>query len=173
MPVRFGSSLRYPLKLRLGPHCQHRTLPHRQSGYPVDESGKLATLAPHAPARKDTPFAARPRGRVAWDASGRGPHDPGREPGTARAAARATRSARSTSRHRGAGHSDGEQPADDDDGCVVTLFAQGLVLPLAFAALAFTGRKLRLLDFELADRVAPESPRYLRLPTQAPPTALA
>ena len=74
--------------------------------------------------------------------------------------------------HRGAGQSGGEQPADDD-GCVVTLFAQGLVLPLAFAALAFTGQKVRPLDFELADRVAPESPRYLRLPTQAPPVAPA
>lgn len=75
--------------------------------------------------------------------------------------------------HRGAGQSDGEQPADDDDGCVVTLFAQGLVLPLAFAALASAGQKVRPLDFELADRVAPESPRYLRLPTQAPPVAPA
>jgi hypothetical protein len=32
---------------------------------------------------------------------------------------------------------------------------------------------MRLLDFELADRVAPESPRYLHLPTQAPPIVLA
>jgi hypothetical protein len=70
---------------------------------------------------------------------------------------------------QGAGHSGGEQDADDDDGCVVTLFAQGLVLPLAFLFLAFTGQVLRLPGFALVDRVAPESPRYLRLPTQAPP----
>jgi hypothetical protein len=58
---------------------------------------------------------------------------------------------------------------DDEDGCVVTLFAQGLVLALALVAPAFAGRKIRLADFALADRVAPEAPRYLRLPTQAPP----
>jgi len=73
---------------------------------------------------------------------------------------------------QGATHSGAGQDADDDDGCVVTLFAQGLVLPLAFLALAFTGQTLRLPGFALVDRVAPESPRYLRLPTQAPPPAL-
>ncbi len=62
---------------------------------------------------------------------------------------------------------------DDDDGCAVTLFAQGLVVPLALLALAFTGQTLRFLDFALGDRIVPESPRYLRLPTQAPPLALA
>jgi hypothetical protein len=66
----------------------------------------------------------------------------------------------------------GQVPCDDD-GCVVTLFAQGLVLPLALMALAFTGQTLRLLDPAPADRVIPESPRYLRLPTQAPPLALS
>jgi hypothetical protein len=65
------------------------------------------------------------------------------------------------------------QIPDDDDGCVVTLFSQGLVLPLALLALAFTGRTLRLLDLALCDRVIPESPRYLRLPAQAPPFALS
>jgi hypothetical protein len=69
-------------------------------------------------------------------------------------------------------HSGGRQEDDDDDGCVVTLFAQGMVLALAFLTLAFTGQILRLPDFALGDRVAPESPRYLRLPTQAPPLAL-
>lgn len=69
-------------------------------------------------------------------------------------------------------HSGGEQEADDDDGCVITLFAQGLVLPLAFLVLAFTGQTLRLAGFAVVDRVAPELPRYLRLPTQAPPLAL-
>jgi hypothetical protein len=71
-----------------------------------------------------------------------------------------------------AGHdgSRGQVP-DDDDGCAVTLFAQGLLLPLSLLALAFTGQTLRLLDFALGDRVIPESPRYLRLPAQAPPLA--
>src|ERR1700677_3853665 len=69
-------------------------------------------------------------------------------------------------------HHDGHgQVPCDDEGCVVTLFAQGLVLPLALMALAFTGQTLRLLDFALCDRVIPESPRYLRLPAQAPPLA--
>jgi len=63
------------------------------------------------------------------------------------------------------------QVPDDDDGCVVTLFAQGVVLPLALLALAFTGLTLRLVDFALCDRVIPESPRYLRLPAQGPPLA--
>jgi len=62
--------------------------------------------------------------------------------------------------------------AQDDDGCVVTLFAQGLVLALALVALAFTGQTLRLGDSELLDRIIPESPRYLLLPTQAPPLGL-
>ena len=67
-------------------------------------------------------------------------------------------------------HHDGHgQVPFDDDGCVVTLFAQGLVLALALLALAFTGQTLRLLDFAFGDRVIPESPRYLRLPAQAPP----
>ncbi|HEY5080157.1 MAG TPA: hypothetical protein VII43_09920 [Opitutaceae bacterium] len=64
------------------------------------------------------------------------------------------------------------QVPDDDDGCAVTLFAQGILLPLALLALAFTGQTLRLLDFAQGDRVIPDSPRYLRLPAQAPPLAL-
>jgi hypothetical protein len=59
--------------------------------------------------------------------------------------------------------------ADHDDGCIVTLFAQGVVLALALVALAFTGQTLRLQGFVVFDRVIPEAPRYLHLPTQAPP----
>ncbi len=69
------------------------------------------------------------------------------------------------------GNGSGQVP-DDDEGCAVTLFAQGLLLPLALLALAFTGQTLRLLDSALGGRVGPESPRYLRLPSQAPPLAL-
>jgi hypothetical protein len=73
-----------------------------------------------------------------------------------------------------AAHQDGHgQVPCDDDGCVVTLFAQGLLLPLALLSLAFTGRTVRLADFAFGDRVIPESPRYLRLPAQAPPLALS
>jgi hypothetical protein len=72
-----------------------------------------------------------------------------------------------------ASHPDHGPAGDDDDGCAVTLFAQGLVLTLVLLALAFTGQILRLPHFSLADRVVPESPRYLRLPTQAPPLALS
>jgi hypothetical protein len=59
--------------------------------------------------------------------------------------------------------------ADAEDGCVVTLFAHGVALALALFALAFTGRILRLSAFAAFDRAIPESPRYLLLPTQAPP----
>jgi hypothetical protein len=76
----------------------------------------------------------------------------------------------------GAPHQDGGIAAsakadDSDDGCIVTLFAQGVVLALSILALAFTGQTLRLGDLALFDRVIPEAPRYLRLPTQAPPLA--
>ncbi len=67
--------------------------------------------------------------------------------------------------------SGGATAADDEDGCVVTLFAQGLVLPLGLLVLAVCLRTLRLPAFGLLDRVALASPRYLRLPTQAPPSA--
>jgi hypothetical protein len=63
----------------------------------------------------------------------------------------------------------GGAPDDDDDGCVVTLFAQGLVLPVAMLALAFTGRVLRLIGFDSGDRPTAAHPRYLLLPSQAPP----
>jgi hypothetical protein len=73
----------------------------------------------------------------------------------------------------GVSHHDGipvpGSKADDDDGCIVTLFAQGVVLALALFALAFTGQTLRAQGFVVFDRVIPEAPRYLHLPTQAPP----
>ncbi len=75
-----------------------------------------------------------------------------------------------TAQHAG-GHSDGGQASDDEDGCVVTLFAQGLVLPVALLVLALAARALRLPDFDFCDRVIPGAPRYLRLPSQAPPPA--
>lgn len=73
----------------------------------------------------------------------------------------------------GGGHhagipADGAKP-DSDDGCVVTLFAQGVTLALAVVALAFTGETRRAASFALFDRITPEAPRYLHLPTQAPP----
>jgi hypothetical protein len=75
----------------------------------------------------------------------------------------------------GASHDEGvpaQAPkADQDDGCVVTLFAQGVVLALAIVALAFTGVTLRARVFAVFDRIIPEAPRYLHLPTQAPPSA--
>ena len=63
----------------------------------------------------------------------------------------------------------GTTAPDDDDGCVVTLFAQGIVLALALFALAFTGQRLRLADFAVFDRIPPNAPSYLFRPTQAPP----
>jgi len=75
--------------------------------------------------------------------------------------------------HQDAGPAGHTQDAQDDDGCVVTLFAQGVVLALAVVALAFTGQTLRPDDFELLDRVIPDAPRYLHLPPQAPPLGLS
>jgi hypothetical protein len=75
--------------------------------------------------------------------------------------------------HHDAGRSDGGRAADDEDGCVVTLFAQGIVLALALLVLALAGRTLRLPAFGPGDRVSPAAPRYLRLPTQAPPVGLS
>jgi hypothetical protein len=65
------------------------------------------------------------------------------------------------------------QAADNDEGCVVTLFAQGLVLALGMIALAFAGRALVRFHFAPSDRVFPEAPRYLHLPKQAPPFGLS
>jgi hypothetical protein len=63
-------------------------------------------------------------------------------------------------------------PAEHDDGCVVTLFAQGVVLALALLAFALLGRVLPAAAFSRLDRIIPEAPRYLRLPTQGPPLGL-
>jgi hypothetical protein len=62
-----------------------------------------------------------------------------------------------------------QQFPDNDEGCVVTLYAQGIVLALAIVALALMGRVLRPAGYARFERVIPEAPRYLRLPTQAPP----
>jgi hypothetical protein len=58
---------------------------------------------------------------------------------------------------------------DDEDGCVVTLFAQGIILALALLALAFTGQLVRVADLPAFDRILPDAPQYRLLPTQAPP----
>lgn len=65
----------------------------------------------------------------------------------------------------------GQQHADED-GCIVTLFAQGVVLPIALLALVFAGRILRLFDLRGNDRAAAVAPRFLLLPSQAPPVGL-
>jgi hypothetical protein len=68
----------------------------------------------------------------------------------------------------------GHRHADDDgdEGCVVTLFAQGIVVPLAAFALAFSGRVLRLINFDRADRIFAVAPGFLLLPSQGPPLGL-
>jgi hypothetical protein len=75
-----------------------------------------------------------------------------------------------------AAHHDRGAPAaadDGDEGCVVTLFAQGLVLALALVALFFTGEILRDSAFPTVRRIAPPCPAYLHLPPQAPPHGLS
>lgn len=67
----------------------------------------------------------------------------------------------------------GGQAADDEDGCVVTLFAQGLVLALALAVPGPTGPAPRPANLDPGDRTVPAAPRYLRLPSQAPPVGSA
>jgi hypothetical protein len=77
----------------------------------------------------------------------------------------------------GAAHNSGNPAShpsdadDDDSGCVVTLFAQGLVLALASVALFFTGPAPSVANVGPFKRILPEAPRYLLLPTQAPPRA--
>lgn len=61
------------------------------------------------------------------------------------------------------------QAGDGDEGCVVTLFMQGLVLAVGLAALLCSGEVLRAMSFPAVRRIAPPAPDYLRLPTQAPP----
>jgi hypothetical protein len=72
--------------------------------------------------------------------------------------------------HRDGIPADGAK-ADGDEGCVVTLFAQGVVLALALVALAFTGEVMRDGQFADFDRVIPGAARFLHLPPQAPPLA--
>jgi hypothetical protein len=70
-------------------------------------------------------------------------------------------------------HHAGAAAADDDDGgCVVTLFAQGVVLALALITLAHAGLVLLLADIAVFDRIFPQAPSYLLQPTQAPPRGL-
>ena len=77
--------------------------------------------------------------------------------------------------HSAAHHDQGSpgQANDGDDGCVVTLFAQGLVLGLALVALFFAGRILCHLANPLPERIGPPAPGYLHLPPQAPPARLS
>ncbi len=70
----------------------------------------------------------------------------------------------------GAAHH-GDSVAETDDGCVVTLFAQGIVAALALFALAFTGQKVRAAVFARFAPVLPDDPPFRLLPTQAPPAA--
>jgi hypothetical protein len=75
--------------------------------------------------------------------------------------------------HAGTQHSGSATQADDEDGCVVTLFAQGVVLAFACYVLAAALGALSPVDFAQADRVAPDAPRYLRHPAHAPPAGLS
>jgi hypothetical protein len=84
----------------------------------------------------------------------------GHEPGAASAA------------HPDRDHGSPVRDSDDDAGCVVTLFAQGIVFALALAALALTGPRVRLSDFAAFERIFPKAPPFLHLPTQAPPAPL-
>jgi hypothetical protein len=68
----------------------------------------------------------------------------------------------------------GHHHADDDgdEGCVVTLFAQGIVIPLAAFALAFSGRILLRINFDRDGRLFAVAPGFLLLPSQGPPLGL-
>ena len=74
--------------------------------------------------------------------------------------------------HQGSGHSANGAAADDEDGCIVTLFSQGVVLPVALLALVVASLAPHARNFPLFERIAPESPRYLQLPAQGPPSLL-
>lgn len=75
--------------------------------------------------------------------------------------------------HQGAGHDGAKAASDDEDGCIVTLFSQGVVLAVALVAAAAAAAAVPASEFPILDRVSPESPRYLRLPTQGPPAGLS
>ncbi len=66
-------------------------------------------------------------------------------------------------------HAGATADSDHDDGCVVTLFAQGLLAVFGVLALRFAGRTLPLSAYTLAERVGPPAPAFLHLPPQAPP----
>ena len=69
---------------------------------------------------------------------------------------------------------DAHEPGDaDDDGCVVTLFAQGVSLCLSILVLCLAGRAATLRDFALLERILPAAPGFLHLPPQAPPARSA
>lgn len=74
--------------------------------------------------------------------------------------------------HAGSSHAgDPQQPGDQghDDGCVVTLFAQGLLAVAGLFVLALAGRTLPAAAFAAVRRVRPPLPAFLHLPPQAPP----
>jgi hypothetical protein len=68
------------------------------------------------------------------------------------------------------GHADGTG-ADDEDGCIVTLFSQGAMIPVALLSLAAVVLARLAPLFAFVDRVVPGSPKYLRQPAQGPPLA--
>jgi hypothetical protein len=62
-----------------------------------------------------------------------------------------------------------EDAADNDVGCVVTLFSQGLILALSFFALILLGRTMDEAPFAAAAQRLREDPHYRLQPTQGPP----
>jgi len=69
--------------------------------------------------------------------------------------------------HAGGAPQNGD--SDHDDGCVVTLFAQGLLALSGLLCLAFAGRMLPVSAYAAVGRVRPPLPAFLHLPPQAPP----
>ena len=69
--------------------------------------------------------------------------------------------------HAGAPAQQGD--TDADDGCVVTLFAQGLLCVSGLIVLVFARQSLRVAACAFLERVGPPSPAFLHLPPQAPP----
>ena len=70
-------------------------------------------------------------------------------------------------------HDPGIPGQDGDEGCVVTLFMQGLVLVLALVALFYSGEVRSAASFPHSRRIAPPAPDYLHLPPQAPPVGVS
>ncbi len=67
-----------------------------------------------------------------------------------------------------AGHAE-----SSEEGCVVTLFAQGLLAGILFVLLRFADRGARAADAAPRARSLPDAPEYLHLPPQAPPLGAA